>query len=203
VEFRVFEEGSYSDDPIVVEYLGGVLASSRTAIGRDDRGNTLTALVARLSTYYLRSHFIFYSEFHRLLAGTDVNLHDIEVRDEQARMWMPMESYFKAMDFGEGEDPIALWTNYVYALRREDLIGFDVAGSAPYMQKRYPNVPGDGLVLRPTIPGMELFVWALGLGQGDTVGTFLEVRDVHVEGIDLRPTSRLMKDPPPLPSATA
>lgn len=39
VAMRIFEKGSYSDDQLVVEYLGGVLASSRTELGRDDRGN--------------------------------------------------------------------------------------------------------------------------------------------------------------------
>ena len=34
----VINEGSYSEDPIALEYFGGVLASSRTEIGRDDRG---------------------------------------------------------------------------------------------------------------------------------------------------------------------
>ena len=74
IAFRMMEEGSYSDDPLVVEYLGGVLASSKSPQGRDDRGNTMTALVARLSTYHLRVHYILYSEAQRLLCDRDINL---------------------------------------------------------------------------------------------------------------------------------
>lgn len=36
VMMQVAEDGSYSDEGVVVEYLGGVLASSRTEEGRDD-----------------------------------------------------------------------------------------------------------------------------------------------------------------------
>ena len=34
----IINEGSYSEDDIAVEYFGGVLASSRTKVSRDDRG---------------------------------------------------------------------------------------------------------------------------------------------------------------------
>lgn len=34
----IINDGSYADDELAVEYFGGVLASSRTEIGRDDRG---------------------------------------------------------------------------------------------------------------------------------------------------------------------
>ena len=34
----ILNEGSFSDYEIAVEYFGGVLASSRSEIGRDDRG---------------------------------------------------------------------------------------------------------------------------------------------------------------------
>lgn len=78
VAMRVFDEGSYSDDDVVIEYLGGVLASSRTPQGRDDRGNTWTKLVAGLSTYELRYHYICYRLLREHLVGNvDVNLHDM------------------------------------------------------------------------------------------------------------------------------
>lgn len=44
----VLDEGSYWDDELGAEYFGGILASSRNEIGRDDRGATLAALVGRL-----------------------------------------------------------------------------------------------------------------------------------------------------------
>src|SRR4051794_30772500 len=50
----VLEEGSFWDDELAAEYLGGVLASSRTEASRDDRAASLISLVGRLSTYALR-----------------------------------------------------------------------------------------------------------------------------------------------------
>jgi hypothetical protein len=57
---NVFDDGSFSDDQIVAEYLGGVLASSKSPGGRDDRGVALSDLVNRLSAYTLRTHYILY-----------------------------------------------------------------------------------------------------------------------------------------------
>ena len=68
---RILDEGSYASDPVATEYFGGILASSRSGIKRDDRGATMAALVGRLSVYQLRSHYIFYSVAHRLLQGRD------------------------------------------------------------------------------------------------------------------------------------
>ena len=44
----IINEGSYSDDDIAVEYFGGVLASSRTDVSRDDRGARLAKDSRRL-----------------------------------------------------------------------------------------------------------------------------------------------------------
>jgi hypothetical protein len=46
----ILEEGQFADGELAAEYLGGVLASARTAQGRDDRGALLVGLVGRLST---------------------------------------------------------------------------------------------------------------------------------------------------------
>lgn len=54
----VFEAASYSDDELMADYLGGVLASSASPGGRDDRGVTWIAQVSRMSSYALRIHYI-------------------------------------------------------------------------------------------------------------------------------------------------
>lgn len=47
----ILEEGSFCDDELSANYLGGVLASSRSSAPRDDRGATYIALIGRLSTW--------------------------------------------------------------------------------------------------------------------------------------------------------
>ena len=54
----IINEGSYFDDAVAVEYFGGVLASSRTEVGRDDRGDRLAKMIDNLSAYQIRSHYI-------------------------------------------------------------------------------------------------------------------------------------------------
>jgi hypothetical protein len=44
---EVLDEGSFCDDELTAEYFGGILASSRTPSGRDDRGRHIC--VSRLS----------------------------------------------------------------------------------------------------------------------------------------------------------
>src|SRR5882724_4943650 len=70
----ILAEGPFCDDELAAEYFGGVLASSRTEDGRDDRGATFTALIGRLSTYQIRSRFFFYSIIRSVYAGLTENL---------------------------------------------------------------------------------------------------------------------------------
>src|SRR5919106_5794497 len=50
----IINEGSFQDDDLATEYFGGVLASSKTPMNRDDRAATFTSLISRLSTYQIR-----------------------------------------------------------------------------------------------------------------------------------------------------
>ena len=68
---EVLDEGSFCDDPLTAEYFGGVLASSRSQVSRDDRGASWSALVARLSTYQVRSHFLIYRAIYDRFRGQD------------------------------------------------------------------------------------------------------------------------------------
>lgn len=66
----VLDDGSYRDDELTASYYGGILASSRSGISRDDRGAAFTALVGRLTTYQLRAHNILYRTINHLYCNT-------------------------------------------------------------------------------------------------------------------------------------
>lgn len=66
----ILDEGSFCDDELSAEYFGGVLASSRTGVSRDDRGAAYIAMLGRLSAYQIRAHYCFYHIFKRLFDGT-------------------------------------------------------------------------------------------------------------------------------------
>src|ERR1700733_11142493 len=70
----LLEEGSYCDDQLMVDYLGGVLAASQSPGGRDDRAVTWSELVTRLSSFHIRAHFILYREWAARLSGQTVAL---------------------------------------------------------------------------------------------------------------------------------
>ena len=195
VAFRVLDEGSYSDDQFVVEYLGGVLASSRTPFGRDDRGNTLTAMVARMSTYHLRMHYILYTAAQRLLHGRVLNLGIANLVNQEARIWTPFEVYFNAMEFGEGEDWAEILSNSLFALEREGLAKFDASGDVATLHAIDAKIPAPGIVFRPSVPGIELFMWAAGKGQGTpTRSSFLDDEPFEIEGVHVADGSMLVHE---------
>ena len=68
----IISEGAFCDDSLTAEYFGGVLASSRSDISRDDRGAVFIALIGRLSSYRIRAHYIIYAVVHALGRGGSV-----------------------------------------------------------------------------------------------------------------------------------
>ena len=75
VSHVLLEEGSYCDSDIMVDYLGGVLAASRTPAGRDDRAVAWSNLVTSLSSLQIRAHYLLYREWAERLHGIqDLNL---------------------------------------------------------------------------------------------------------------------------------
>jgi hypothetical protein len=70
----ILEEGAWCEEELQVEYFGGVLASSRSGISRDDRGATFNSIISRLSTYQLRTHYLFYHSTKKHFDGQLMNI---------------------------------------------------------------------------------------------------------------------------------
>jgi hypothetical protein len=168
VAMRIFEEGSYSDDDVVIEYLGGVLASSRTQHGRDDRGNTWTRLVAGLSTYELRCHYVCYRLLREHVSGReDINLHDM-AGVANLGIYISHAEMDDAMAFSQGENPAVLRDHSDYGLMRERLLaGCWTGSSVEGIQRVWPDAPAPGSIYRPSTWGVLLYMWAHGAGNMD------------------------------------
>jgi hypothetical protein len=177
VAMRILEEGSYSDEELVVEYLGGVLASSRTPLGRDDRGNTKVSLVARLSTYDLRAHYIWYREFRRLFKGQEINPYDAG-RLGGMQIYIPHDGFWNAMDFGDAEDGGDIFNSLSVELAREGLGEVLIAGNVEHLTHHHyvfeDATSSGGMLLAPSLAGMHLYLWALGCGQESATAFFRE-----------------------------
>lgn len=97
----IINDGSFNDDLLAVEYFGGVLASSRTELGRDDRGARMAKLVDSLSTYQLRTHYLVYSTIKGLFQnkGYIFNMTD----RPKMEIFLPFTHYADAMGFTSEE----------------------------------------------------------------------------------------------------
>lgn len=196
VAMRVLEEASNADDAAIVDYLGGVLASSHTLVGRDDRGAAWTALISTMSTYQLRFHYILYREFRRLVMDQTVNLAEEGTSDYP--IFIPMDDYRRAMEFGENEDEDSLTGHVLIGLFRLGLLQerFTVAGSKNVLWRHWHgDITTGGFVGTITIFGVELFLWALGWG-GSHVNTIIDpaapLEDVFAD-VPATPGARLVQ----------
>jgi hypothetical protein len=168
VAYTLLEDGSFCDDEVMVDYLGGVLAAGRTPTGRDDRAVTWSNLITSMSALELRAHFILYREW----------AHGLHQREE-LELTTDTSPAFICVDLDEFVDilseastdvpPDAIVSHVLAGLLRRFMIGDDYSvGVIENLRKLRPDLP-ENVPFRqvfcasPTISGIELFGWACGL----------------------------------------
>lgn len=162
----VLNEGSYCEDPVALEYFGGVLASSRTERGRDDRGARMAKLIDNLSAYQLRTHYLLYSTISILFAQSGRRFATDEDR-AQMQTFIPFQGYVASMGFSEDElsNP-QIMQHIWHGLSSDDLIeGRWQFGNQLSLRPIFARAPDDGIVFHPSSLGAELFLWAFGHGH--------------------------------------
>jgi len=172
-------ERSYASDFLSVDYFGGVLASSRSGISRDDRGVFFNALIARLSTYQLRLHYVFYHSIKKSFNGEDINW-GVDSERSKMKLYIPYSSFIQAMDFDKNElNNLSIYLDHVInGLLREQLVdNFFQYGNVEHIKKHFADAEESGIILQPNRLGFELFYWAYGMGQESTK-TFLDEEKV-------------------------
>ena len=180
----IINEGSYCDDDITVEYFGGVLASSRTEISRDDRGARLAKMIDNLSTYQIRSHYLIYSTISKLFSNSENSFHLGESRNKM-QLFMPAQGYFEAMEFTQKEwDNPQILHHIFHGLQTDGLIESNwIFGKQESLKKTFSDAHSDGIICIPSALGAELLLWAFG--HGDKQLDFLLTDDfsAEIEGI--------------------
>lgn len=162
---EIINEGAYCDDELTAEYFGGVLASSRSGIIRDDRGLTMMTVIKGLSTYQIRAHYIFYSLIKQLYTGYSGYLGSHEDRLKMG-IYISSESLFQAMELDEKDDLDIFVTHIVGGLIRNTLLYDSFAYGNPEALKRWHSeAKEDGLCFIPSSFGFELFMWVHGLSN--------------------------------------
>jgi hypothetical protein len=161
----ILENAPFCEDELGAEYFGGVLASSRTEVGRDDRGAAFIALIGRLSTYEIRAHFIFYSAVHSLYHGFVTNIAAPEGRG-QLETFIPLKDFGSLMELGTNENVQNVLAHVMFGLAREALIDNDfVYGTLAEMKQHYQRATTEGIAFAPSPLGTDLFLWAHGRGD--------------------------------------
>jgi hypothetical protein len=158
---HVIDEGRFCEDSIVADYYGGVLASSKSEIDRDDRGISILATIKSLSVYQLRLHYLFYSIVYSVYNGKGKNL---GTDRSQMRVYIPLSVYLHAMEFAPDEDMNAILTHSVQGLVRSGLIETNYSyGTREHLAKTFPSATEDGIIMAPSIHGSEVFLWGQGV----------------------------------------
>lgn len=164
----ILEEGYFCQDELAAQYFGGVLASSRSEIPRDDRGTTFLELIGRLSSYQVRTHYIFYTLFKKLCFGRKEDLGKSAIRGK-FKIFIPIRIYAISMDC-ESEEQTKLWGllyHIMHGMHREDLIEgrWSYGGPEDLKQTFGFAVPEAGIIFCPSGTGIELYLWAHGYGD--------------------------------------
>jgi len=162
---KIIDEGSYCDDTVAVEYFGGVLASSRTESGRDDRGARIGKILDGLSVYQIRSHYIVYTLIRKLFKESGYLFN----REDRHKMeiFIPWEVYSSAMQFDDSENKqyMSIISGTFFGLHQDNLIETFYYAPVEDIQKEYPEAKNGGIVVAPSASGAELYLWGFGFGD--------------------------------------
>lgn len=191
----VLDEGSFCDDDLTKEYFAGVLASSRSSVQRDDRGAYFLRLVDKLSNYQIRTHYIFYTLFKKLYKEALGNLSQGNVR-RNMRIHLPIDTYAHAMDFDDREEEFEIATHSLDGLMREQLIdkGWSLGFSENYSELGGKSDLPYGIIYASSITGIELYLWAMGMGS-TPINSFFECTNniQHEQEIEFKPGAIQLK----------
>jgi len=184
---EIVDEGSFSNSHLAVEYLGGILASSRTESGRDDRGARLAKLVNSLLTYQLRTHCLIYLTVRDVFKNSGLSMSHLD--RAKMRMFLPYSGYLAAMEFSpeEARQLVPIYSHTFFGLHSEDLIeGEFFYGGLDHVRAKFEGATEGGVILQPSALGAELFLWAFGCS--DRVNDYLFSPDFEcpVEGLPTR-----------------
>ncbi len=159
----VINEGAFIEDDVGSEYFGGILASSRTPDGKDDRGVAFVALVRDLSSYQLKLHYLLYRSLRRFFRSEQLRI-GVPKDRERMRLFIPLSTF--ATEVGASEEDVASVLDHtIHGLARSALIDSPFHyGKEEYLKVAWPEATGPGLLLMPSAYGAELFMWAHGLG---------------------------------------
>jgi len=199
---NILNEAYFCDSEVAAEYFGGILASSRSSDGRDDRGAYFAAIVSRLSSYQIRSHYVLYRCFKYVFNGKRLPFNHMELR-ESASIFIPLMNYIEAMDCKRHEGMTPYLDHACVGLIKESLISDYFAHGQSLFFRVFPATglekeTHQGIIVAPTRLGLELLLWSHGKGFlpvhqaffNDTVFEMIPEINLSFDGVLKAPVAR-------------
>ncbi|MDQ7005361.1 MAG: hypothetical protein Q9N67_10760 [Ghiorsea sp.] len=184
---HVYDEARFCENELLSEYFGGVLASSRTKLGKDDRGVYYSQIVQALSSYQVSCHYLFYYLIWMLSKGKKLDLNDYNDR-KSLTLVLPAEVYAATFNITDTKKEIVYIAHSLSGLSKSDLIGAGFEFAPPdTLKKSGVEVTSHSFVIEPTITGIELFIWAHGRGN-DGLNAFLDQSLVEEPDLEIKLT---------------
>jgi len=187
----VIQEGVFCEDELIAEYLGGVLASSRTADGKDDRGVCFLNDIKSLSSYQLRTHYLVYSAItkHGCQLATDPKSWYSSHGHDTITLTFTDDSYLIAMNCEDSLQKRLISKHSFLGLEARQLLSGGIDAFEEWdEEKAKTNEPWR--FCWPTPYGHELFAWGLGLGDTELTSYF----DIPADRItDILPVLQVTK----------
>jgi len=187
----IINEGAFCEDALQAEYFGGILASSRSDISRDDRGVYFASLVSRMSSYQIRTHYILYHTLKNSFNGQEIPFENgIEMSMRRVSVYISADGYIKAMDFNQKEIEIidSLIGHIFFGLQKENLVHTFYTELKESLRIGKDSTLDPGILFLPSPLGIELFLWAYGFNdlalsgflKGDII--FESYNDIKING---------------------
>lgn len=160
---HIINEGAFCEDELTRAYFGGVLASSRNGDLVDDRGLNFVSLLESMSSYQIRTHYIFYTALRNKCKGMDI---DFEDKDwiRKTNIFIPYEDFLTSMNLelpDRSKRDLSL-PHIFWGLQRLELISSFSYTNVNVVRGYYPEADGPGFTLSPTLFGIELYMWVNG-----------------------------------------
>jgi len=156
VAHDILQNGAFCADEFVLEYFGGLLASSRSSDGWKDDATPFVDTVKSLSSSQLRLHYNMYNALEQLA------LRDPEIRQSSSSGSDAVESKTLYMHYNDADAAI-----HLHVLVRHGLIG---SGSFKGTSFHYPDDNEEQFLFyisgTPTIFGVMLYSAAHGMLDG-------------------------------------
>lgn len=165
--FLLLQEGSLCDDELMADYLGGLLADSKSPDGRDDRAITWCHIITSLSSFQIRAHYLMYREwaYHLHQEAPEIDLSYVDEMN-LATMHLDFEEFTSALMQEIPQDPEVILRHSMMGLARIGLINdswsygkhIRTSENSPFENEEWTIVSAT-----PTGRGMELYGWAFGM----------------------------------------